>query len=236
MYYFTYETVISYDDKILYYYGKHCTKNLKDGYKGSGIHLQRIRKKHKDNPTFKINTTSLEFFDNHEALMKAEEILVRRMKKEKGDSCINIAKGGIGSPYHYMNSNKKTEAIRKMSEFRSDPERSQKWRESLSVAQQARRQSDRIKRFTERRIKTKARLNYIDFCWEHVCFLYELWSPSKCDALELENRLEVYGIVMKNKVNFSKMVDFFEKRNPIYYQKGCDDSGDSLDSYDSSIL
>ncbi|MFU1878478.1 hypothetical protein, partial [Enterococcus faecium] len=80
--------------------------------------------------------------------------------------------GGIGSPYHYMSTDKKKEAVRKMSEFRSDPVKSKAWRESLSEAQQARRNLSRIKKCNEIRIKTKARLNYIDFSWEHVCFLY----------------------------------------------------------------
>ncbi|MDL4470577.1 hypothetical protein ACVN4A_05285 [Escherichia coli] len=216
MYYFTYETVISYDDKTFYYYGKHCTKKMKDGYKGSGVVLQRIREKHKNNPTLKIVTTPLEFFNSHEILMKAEEILVQRMKKEKEELCVNIAKGGIGSPYHYMSTDKKKEAVRKMTEFRNDEDRNQSWKESINIG----KRNASIKKFGERRIKTKARLNYIDFSWEHVCFLYELWSPSKCDALELENRLDVYGIVLKNKVNFSKMIQFFEQRNPKTYD--CD--------------
>lgn len=68
MYHFTYKTI---DNKGNYYLGRHSTKNLFDGYQGSGNWVKSSRKKGKH-----LITGIVEFYNTFEELKHAEESLI----------------------------------------------------------------------------------------------------------------------------------------------------------------
>ena len=74
-----------------YYIGIHSTKNLKDGYKGSGkIILSSLKKHGKENHKFEI----LKFCDNRNDLIESEKQVVNdKLLKDK--KCMNLQLGGI---------------------------------------------------------------------------------------------------------------------------------------------
>jgi len=79
-----------------YYFGKHSTNNLSDGYLGSGNRLKSCFKKYgKEN--FKLEI--LEFFDSIIELNNAEfKLITDDILKEK--LCLNLARGGQGGDIH----------------------------------------------------------------------------------------------------------------------------------------
>jgi hypothetical protein len=97
MYYFIYKTTNNINGK--YYYGAHSTKNLNDGYLGSGVALKKaILKYGKENFIREV----VEFCDGAEEMyLKEEKIVSEHYKKEE---CYNINVGGKGG-WNYVNSN-----------------------------------------------------------------------------------------------------------------------------------
>ncbi len=89
-YHFFYKTINLINDK--YYYGAHSTKNLEDGYLGSGKYLKRsINKYGEDN--FKLEI--IEFFDNREDLLQKEKNVVNE-DMITDENCMNLRPGGFG--------------------------------------------------------------------------------------------------------------------------------------------
>jgi hypothetical protein len=89
-YHFLYKTTNLLNKKV--YYGIHSTNNLEDGYLGSGSYFYRSLKKYgKENFKREI----LKFFDNREALVKAERELVTE-DLVKDTNCYNVQVGGEG--------------------------------------------------------------------------------------------------------------------------------------------
>lgn len=89
-YHFLYKTTNLINNK--YYYGIHSTKNLNDGYLGSGKYLKRsINKYGKEN--FKIEI--IEFVDSKEKLLELEkELITENLLLDK--NCMNLRPGGFG--------------------------------------------------------------------------------------------------------------------------------------------
>jgi hypothetical protein len=90
MYYYIYKTTDLRTGK--YYIGMHSTKNLDDGYMGSGTRIKWLIKKYgKEN--FKMEI--LEYLPNKKALQEREKEIVN--KKLLNDSmCLNLKEGGEG--------------------------------------------------------------------------------------------------------------------------------------------
>ena len=75
-----------------YYIGMHSTRNLEDGYMGSGLRLRRsIRKYGINNHSKEI----LEFFETRELLFEAEEMAIT-LDMILDDNCMNLTGGGKG--------------------------------------------------------------------------------------------------------------------------------------------
>jgi len=89
-YHFLYKTTNLINEK--YYYGIHSTKNIKDGYLGSGKYLRRSINKYGEE-NFKIEI--IKFFDNREELLKKEKEFVNE-KVIKDKNCMNLRTGGFG--------------------------------------------------------------------------------------------------------------------------------------------
>lgn len=88
-YHYLYKTTNSANGK--YYYGIHSTKNLDDGYLGSGVALKAAIKKHgKDIFEKEI----LEFFPDRESLLVAEMLLVDEAVVKSSDT-YNVSLGGM---------------------------------------------------------------------------------------------------------------------------------------------
>lgn len=76
--------------KDKFYYGKHTTINLDDGYKGSGVLLVKYYKKYPNDYIKEI----ISFHNSDDELNKAEiDIISNYLTNE---NCLNLAKGGIG--------------------------------------------------------------------------------------------------------------------------------------------
>jgi len=89
-YHFFYKTTNLINNK--YYYGVHSTKNLKDGYLGSGKYLRRSINKYGEE-NFKIEI--IEFFDDRDALLEKEkEFVNENVISDK--NCMNLRTGGFG--------------------------------------------------------------------------------------------------------------------------------------------
>lgn len=96
MFYYTYEVRFDNPESGLdkhVYYGKHETKNLDDGYIGSGLLLRRYLAKY---GRVGIVRTILQYYNNREELNEAERILIDEKKQELGDLCCNMHEGGTG--------------------------------------------------------------------------------------------------------------------------------------------
>ena len=91
-----YETKISYNGKTYYYRGKHTTKNLDDGYIGSGIVLTKIMEHcKKNNVPYTTDRKILATAKNETELRELEKRFVDEDWLSK-DDVINIAPGGQG--------------------------------------------------------------------------------------------------------------------------------------------
>ncbi len=108
MHYIVYQTTNLLNDKV--YRGIHQTKNLDDGYLGSGTHLKHAVKKYgREN----FNKEILYRFDTEQDMLLKEAELVDE------DWCglsntYNICVGGFGGGFKYINSsNLKNEYVRK---------------------------------------------------------------------------------------------------------------------------
>ena len=75
-----------------YYLGKHTTKNINDGYGGSGVLLPREYSRNDINLTNKI---ILKFLQNSDELDKEELKLIGDLYLND-DKCLNYRKGGSG--------------------------------------------------------------------------------------------------------------------------------------------
>lgn len=108
MYYYLYEIYVADETSAFYnhyYYGKHRTKNLNDGYYGSGIFVKKhIGAKGKAG----LRKTILNYYESENDLNQAEYLLVQRKKLELGDLCLNLAEGGKGG-WTYVNNSLTTE-------------------------------------------------------------------------------------------------------------------------------
>jgi hypothetical protein len=98
-YHIIYKTTCLVNDKI--YIGVHSTKNLNDGYYGSGKLLNRAIKKY---GIENFKTEVLEFFNSKEDAYQKERLIVNE-NFIKNENTYNINIGGNGSFYH-INSNK----------------------------------------------------------------------------------------------------------------------------------
>ena len=75
-----------------YYFGKHTTKNLNDGYGGSGSLLP---KEYAHNNINNIKKIILKFLHNSDELNIEEEKLINNLYL-MDDNCLNYCKGGSG--------------------------------------------------------------------------------------------------------------------------------------------
>ena len=97
MYYYLYKITNTQNNKI--YIGVHQTKDIDDGYFGSGLNLHRAIKKYgKEHFVKEI----LEYFDNEESMLAREKELVN-LDFVKSTDTYNINEGGKGS-FSYINS------------------------------------------------------------------------------------------------------------------------------------
>ena len=96
MFYYLYEIKNNLNDKI--YVGVHKTKNMDDGYMGSGKVIQRaIQKNGLENFTKTIRET----FDNSEAMFRREKEVVTDEFLARSDT-YNLRRGGFGG-FDYLN-------------------------------------------------------------------------------------------------------------------------------------
>jgi len=76
--------------KDKFYYGQHTTDNLDDGYKGSGVMIQRYYKKHPNDYIKEI----ISYHENKSELDNAEISIISKYIND--DNCLNLSPGGFG--------------------------------------------------------------------------------------------------------------------------------------------
>ena len=76
-----------------YYYGRHKTNNLNDGYAGSGTKLQAYYKKYDSIEGITYVKSILQFYESDEELNTAEKLLIGD-KYNTDPLCINLCAGG----------------------------------------------------------------------------------------------------------------------------------------------
>lgn len=88
-YHYTYKITSLILEKPYYYFGQHCTKNLRDGYFGTGVKWSRVSKGlGRENFSFQI----LSFYKNVLELSQAEVDLITPCLNDEW--CCNLCKGG----------------------------------------------------------------------------------------------------------------------------------------------
>jgi len=103
IYHFTYITASDYG---FFYVGRHSTKNLKDGYQGSGKWI-KLCKKYK----VPLHTRILNFYDNLQDLKNAEEVLIENYYCFEGNMNLSVVSSGF--PVGDKNPAKRKEVIAK---------------------------------------------------------------------------------------------------------------------------
>lgn len=88
---FNYLTIIKTPNAKYYYVGKHSTKNVNDGYFGSGKVIKKICKR------FPHKTRLIQEFSTEKEALNAEIELVEKAKSKYGKHSLNFAVGGKGT-------------------------------------------------------------------------------------------------------------------------------------------
>lgn len=94
--YYTYSIHINNPKSSLHnkwYYGKHETNNIDDGYMGSGKIIKNYIKKY---GVIGLEKNILSYYNNRYELCNAEEKLIEEMRKQRGTECLNMHQGGSG--------------------------------------------------------------------------------------------------------------------------------------------
>ena len=116
--------------KNKFYFGKHTTDNLYDGYKGSGKKLGDYYKKHPDDYIKEI----LAFYNTDEELDKAEYDLIHPWLNNT--MCLNLMEGGTGGA-------QSIETRKKMSDAKKNKE---PWNKGKTTSEEARRKQSEARR------------------------------------------------------------------------------------------
>lgn len=124
--YFIYKTTCIITNK--FYIGMHKTKNINDGYLGSGFLLKKSIKKHGiENHFFEI----LHYCDTLEELIEKEVSIVND-ELIKDPLCLNLKKGGIGGATMTGRKHSK-ETIEKIRKANTGKKRSERYRKENAI-------------------------------------------------------------------------------------------------------
>jgi group I intron endonuclease len=96
-YFIVYKTINITNDKI--YIGKRYTKNLNDGYLGSGIHIKRAVKKYGKNNFYR---EIVEFCKNKRQLNEREIFWIAELDARNPNIGYNVSRGGDGANLEHL--------------------------------------------------------------------------------------------------------------------------------------
>lgn len=242
MFHYVYITTVTTLGESFYYFGKHSTKNLHDGYKGSGTMIKSTLK-HLDylkqhDPDFTVENDVLCYFETAVDALEFEELLVEEAKEKFGCYCMNVAEGGIGDPTAYMSESEKKERGRKISESLKGRMLSEETRTKISKSTKNRKFSDETRRKLSislsgreasentKRILAKFRTdilpwnngrikNSIDIqnLWAQSDLIYDIWLETQYKDRNLLNECISRGLKISKSIRLQKMIKWFEKGN-----------------------
>ena len=121
MFFYLYEIKNNINGKI--YIGVHTTRDLNDGYMGSGVYLNRAYKKH---GMENFTKTILEWFENSQQMYQREKEIITEEFLSRTD-VYNLRCGGHGG-FDYINKNKLYfDSLSRQKEFSVKGVEKQKW-------------------------------------------------------------------------------------------------------------
>ena len=106
MYYFYYKIKNNINNKT--YYGVHSTKNIRDGYLGSGVAIRKSVEKYGRN---NFSKTILKYFDTEEEMYEYEKVAINENVVSDSNT-YNITLGGRGGFSHIDNVGEKNPMVR----------------------------------------------------------------------------------------------------------------------------
>ena len=156
-YYYTYQIKVINPQSSLfgsYYFGKHETDNLDDGYFGSSKILRNYKSKY---GICGLEKTILHYYDSRKALCEAEHLLVEEKRKDKNICCLNLREGGTGGRWKdYVSEEVFQERVQKSTEMflaKTTPEQRSR---NARKAGESRRTPERRQAQSERALKMHA--------------------------------------------------------------------------------
>lgn len=237
MKHFVYITKILTEGQTFLYAGKHSTKDVKDGYIGSGTILRTI-KENDPNATFDVIDRA--FVDTESLSFELEELVVEALMMKY--NCINIAEGGYGWFMRYADEEKLNEWKKKLSIAQTGKKASKEARQKMSQAGKGRKQSnEHIRKRTEGqkgskrsdaiRQKMKESSAWKDElpwirafrmhpnsatteAWYHLEELYQLYSQFSGLKAAMLRKLAIYqGLPITKDMRLEGIVGWFENGN-----------------------
>ena len=156
-YYYTYQIKVVNPNSSLfgaYYFGKHETDNLDDGYFGSSKVLKNYRAKY---GTVGLEKTILQYCDSRKTLCEAEHALVEEKRKDSTIRCLNLHEGGTGGRWKdYVSEEEFRDRVQKSTEgllAKTTPEQRSR---NARKAGESRRTPERRQAQSERALKMHA--------------------------------------------------------------------------------
>lgn len=156
-YYYTYQIKVVNTQSSLfgaYYFGKHETDDLDDGYFGSSKVLKNYKSKY---GIFGLEKTILHYYSSRKELCDAERILIEEKRKDISIRCLNMHEGGTGGRWKaYVSEEDFKKRMKKSTEMfliKTTPEQRSA---NARKAGESRRTPERRKAQSERALKMHA--------------------------------------------------------------------------------
>lgn len=228
MFHYVYRTTVTTRKGSSYYFGKHSTKNLKDGYIGSGVRIQKIKKninEYSKDPEFSLISDKLCFFETTELALEFEELLVSEAKEKLGRKCLNVAKGGKGDPLAYKTSEEIEQFKRNVSRVVKGRKLSEITRKRMSIAKSGRTLSGETKQKLSN-LKKGVKTNILPWLsgmsmksessqrmWSIADKIYDVWIQDEIGHRKLKYKCIDLGLADES-MNFNNLVKWFKDNNP----------------------
>ncbi|MEP6458218.1 NUMOD3 domain-containing DNA-binding protein [Citrobacter freundii] len=229
MHHYVYRTTVTTLGESFYYYGKHSTDNLNDGYIGSGTMIKSTLK-HLDylkqhDPDFRIDNDILCYFDTEDLTFEFEELLISEAKEKHGCLCMNVAAGGSTNNYAYKTEFEKNEIKKKIAKsvsiVRKGIKLTEETKRRISNSKRGIKQTEETKRkiseanklFNPWQRPSSIRNNDSQIMWSLSVEIYDVWIETNLKCRKLKIECLKRGINIPDRCVLNRMVQWFESGN-----------------------